>query len=102
MSGFNKEDLIALQKLSRMQLASDKEAKFTENIQKILEYMEMLNEVDTKETLPLTHIIKDMKAPLAEDEISDHFATEKFLKSCPEKVGSFLKVPVVIEDKEEM
>lgn len=61
----------------------------------------MLDEVDTENVKPLTHVIKTMKAPLAEDEISDKLDTEKFLQNSPGKVGAFLKVPVVIEDKED-
>ena len=101
MSTFNKEDLKVLQKLSRISLPAHKEDGFTDNILKILNYIEMLEEVDTENVKPLTHVVKGMKAPLAEDEITERLNTEKFLQNAPEKVGSFLKVPVVIEDKED-
>lgn len=102
MSKFKKEDLIGLEKLACLKLSSDKEECFLENIQKILNYMEMLNEADTSDTPPLTHVITDMEAPLAEDVVTDKYETEDFLSNAPDKVGNFLKVPVVIEDKEEL
>lgn len=64
--------------------------------------MDMLNEVDTESTPPLTHVVKGMKARLAEDVVSEHLDTEQFLKGAPARIGAFLKVPVVIEDKEEI
>lgn len=102
MSKFNSEDLKALEKLARLKLDSNREVALTENIQKILGYMELLNEVDTHDTLPLTHVIKGMKAPLGKDEVSEHLPAETFLKGAPARVGGFLKVPVVIEDKEDV
>jgi aspartyl-tRNA(Asn)/glutamyl-tRNA(Gln) amidotransferase subunit C len=102
MCTFNKEDLKVLQKLSRISLPAEKEDGFAENILKILNFIEMLDEVDTKDTKPLTHVIKEISAPLAEDIISQKLPLEKFLQNCPEKVGSFLKVPLVIEDKEDI
>ncbi|MCH9620715.1 MAG: Glutamyl-tRNA(Gln) amidotransferase subunit C, chloroplastic/mitochondrial [Chlamydiia bacterium] len=102
MSSFNKEDLKLLEKLSRLKLDHEQEESLLENIQKILDYMELLNEADTENVTPLSHVIQDMKAPLANDEIMDKLGTQKFLNSAPDKVGQFLKVPVVIEDKEEI
>jgi aspartyl-tRNA(Asn)/glutamyl-tRNA(Gln) amidotransferase subunit C len=102
MSKFNSEDLKALEKLARLKLDTNREVALTENIQKILGYMELLNEVDTHDTLPLTHVIKGMKAPLGKDEVSEHLPAEKFLRGAPARVGGFLKVPVVIEDKEDV
>jgi aspartyl-tRNA(Asn)/glutamyl-tRNA(Gln) amidotransferase subunit C len=101
MSTFNQEDLSKLQKLSRLKLDAGREEHLLENIQKILDYMDMLDEVDTSDTPPLTHVITDMKAPLVEDKISDKLDTQEFLRQAPKKVGNFLKVPVVIEGKEE-
>jgi Asp-tRNA(Asn)/Glu-tRNA(Gln) amidotransferase C subunit len=47
-------------------------------------------------------VIKEMKAPLGKDEVSEHLPAEKFLRGAPARVGGFLKVPVVIEDKEDV
>jgi len=102
MSSFKKQDLKLLEKLSRLQLDEAREEGLLENLQKILGYMEMLQEADTENTPPLTHVIQSMNAPCREDEIKDKFETESFLEGAPDKVGAFLKVPVVIEDKEEL
>ncbi len=64
--------------------------------------MDMLDEVDTSSTPPLTHVVSGMKARLAEDTIEDKLPTEEFLAGAPDKVGTFLKVPAVIEDKGEI
>ena len=102
MTKFTKEDLKTLEKLARIHLEEAGEERVLSNLKDILNYMEMLQEVDTEKTPPLTHVIKNMKAPLVEDEISDHLDTEAFLKGAPSRVGAFLKVPAVIEDKEEV
>lgn len=102
MTKFTKEDLDSLQKLAKIQLSTEEEKTVLGNIKDILHYMEMLDEVDTSNTLPCTYVTKGMKAPLAEDEVSDHLKTEEFLDRAPARVGSFLRVPAVIEDKEEI
>lgn len=102
MTTFTKEDLKSLEKLARIHLSKEQEGKVLGNIKSILDYMKMLDEVATDDTPALTHPIKGMKAPLAEDEISDHLDTEEFLNQAPSRVGAFLKVPAVIEDKEEV
>ena len=102
MSNFSKDDLKALQKLSKIKISPDKEEIVLGNIKKILDYMDMLEEVDTSSTPPLTHVVPGMKARLAEDEICDKLSTEEFLQNAPDKVGTFLKVPAVMEDKGEI
>lgn len=101
MTEFTKEDLRSLEKLSRIALNPEMEEKITDNIQNILDYMDMLQEVDTKHTKPLTHPIESMHTPLREDVIVDNLPTKEFLENAPQSVGSFVKVPVVIEGKEE-
>ncbi len=102
MSTFKTEDLILLERLAKIRISSKDEPRLIENINKILSFVEMLHEVDTENTPPLTHVIKGMKAKLAQDEIKDLLPTEEFLSNAPDRIGGFLKVPVVIEGKEDI
>ena len=102
MSTFKTEDLILLEKLARIRISSKDEPRLIANINKILSFVEMLHEVDTENTPPLTHVIKGMKAKLGVDEVQDILPTEEFLNNAPDRIGGFLKVPVVIEGKEDL
>jgi aspartyl-tRNA(Asn)/glutamyl-tRNA(Gln) amidotransferase subunit C len=102
MSTFKTEDLIALENLAKIRILPKNTDRLVENINKILSFVEMLHEVDTENTPPLTHVIKGMKAKLAADVVKDNLPTEEFLNNAPSRIGSFLKVPVVIEGKEDV
>ena len=97
---FNKEDLISLEKLSRINLSKEQEEKFLSQTSKILDYMKLLDEIDTNNIEPLTHVIENMETLLAEDEITDHLPREQFLENTPSSVGGFLKVPAVLDNEE--
>jgi aspartyl-tRNA(Asn)/glutamyl-tRNA(Gln) amidotransferase subunit C len=100
MSTFKEEDLLFLESLARIHVSVKDKDRLIENLNRILSFVEMLHEVDTEKTPPLTHIIKGMKAKLDEDEVGAILPTEEFLKNAPDRIGGFLKVPVVIEEKD--
>lgn len=93
----SKEDVKYTAALSRIEM-SDKELEdFTVQLNKILEYMKKLNELNTDNVQPTSHIL-DIKNVMREDKnTNESLSNEEAMKMAPEKEGQFFKVPKIIE-----
>ena len=82
--------------LARLQL-SDEEVKTLRNdMSQILDYMNLLNEMDTSEVKPLEHII-DFENYLREDVTKEPLPHEDALRNAPDTDTDYFRVPKVIE-----
>ena len=100
MSHIDEKLLRKLEKLCRIRLTESEEKKFLNNLENILAYVDMLDEVDTEGVEPCNHVIDDVVAPLREDEPIRLLDRDVFLRGTPEHIGSFLKVPKVIKEEQ--
>ena len=82
--------------LSRMKIEENEVEKFSNELSKIINWVEKLNEVDTKDVIPITNP-SDIKIPFRKDEINDGKIEEKILKNAPEKKAGYFVVPKVVE-----
>lgn len=97
MSNFNKKNLQDLEKLSRIQCTPDEEPALLESIHKLLDYTELLEEVNTDDVPPCVFVLQDLhQNVMRADEIKDIMPTEKFLSNAPDQVGGMIKVPTII------
>ena len=62
----------------------------------ILEYMDLLNEVDTSNIEPLEHVI-DLESRFRKDEAKEPLSHEDALKNAPDADSDYFRVPKVIE-----
>lgn len=99
MSKFSQTDLKYLEKLCRIQVDEELEKKLCSNMDKILDYMQKLQEIDTDGVEPLAHPIKEMSAPLRDDSQGLMIQTDEFLNNSPEHLGSMIKVPHIITEE---
>ena len=89
------EDLIKkLENLARMGLTSDEEKKLREDLQEILDYMRMLDEVDVSGIDPMYTPV-EWKAPMRSPEVRE-FDSEKVRRNFPEREGNHLIVPPIL------
>lgn len=93
----SKDDIIKVSELARLEFKEEELEKFTEQLGNILEYIEQLNELDTDNVEPTSHVL-DMSTPLREDKVVEWLSTEEVLKNAPESEDDFFVVPQVIED----
>lgn len=93
----SKDDIIKVSELARLEFNEEELEKFTEQLGKILEYIEQLNELNTDNVEPTSHVL-DMSTPLREDKVVEWLSTEEVLKNAPESEDDFFVVPQVIED----
>ncbi|MBN1380473.1 MAG: Asp-tRNA(Asn)/Glu-tRNA(Gln) amidotransferase subunit GatC [Deltaproteobacteria bacterium] len=82
--------------LARLEFAEEEKEKFTSQLNDILMYMEMLNQIDTAGVEPMSHAIAQKNA-FREDSIGESLDNEAALANAPDPRGDFFRVPKVIE-----
>ncbi|WP_136608965.1 Asp-tRNA(Asn)/Glu-tRNA(Gln) amidotransferase subunit GatC [Paenibacillus dokdonensis] len=95
MSITNK-DVQHVAKLARLNLSSDEEQMFTEQLKAILQYAEKLNELDTDGIEPTTHVLP-VSNVMREDVERESLPIEKVMANAPEEEDGQFKVPAVLE-----
>ena len=90
-----KDEVMYVADLARLDLDEASIDKLAEQVGKILEYIDLLNRVDTKEVKPTSHAIFLTNA-FREDEVKEHLDRDLALSNAPQKEdGSFI-VPKVV------
>jgi len=84
--------------LARLTIPEERTALVSERLTNILSYIEQLNEVDTDEVEPLSHVHGAVNA-YREDESEEYENKEQILANLPERSGNFIKVPLVIDQE---
>ncbi len=91
-----KIDVKYVANLARLALTDEELDKFGRQLNDILQYINKLNEVDTGDTVPTSHVL-DIKNVYREDAAAKSLPIEEVLGNAPAKEGNFFKVPKVIE-----
>lgn len=90
-----KEQVIHIAELAHLKLSEKEIEIFQNEMNQILEYMEMLNELNTENIEPLSHPVEVVNV-FREDKVSESIQREDALKNAPEATEEFIKVPKVI------
>lgn len=76
--------------LAKLALSPEEREKAREEMEKILAYVDKLNELDTEETEPLVHILEDGNV-FREDRVTNGDGREDALKNAPgSKEGQYI------------
>ncbi|HRY36938.1 MAG TPA: Asp-tRNA(Asn)/Glu-tRNA(Gln) amidotransferase subunit GatC [Candidatus Magasanikbacteria bacterium] len=94
------EDVKKIANLAKISLTSEEEKRHTETISVVLDYMQILNEVDTEKVEP-TFEVNDLKNVWRNDEIKKCSFNQELVKQFPEKYAGMLVVPGVFENSTE-
>lgn len=90
------KDVKYIANLARLQLNPEEVKAFAGDMNKILKYMDQLNEVDTENVEPLEHVI-ELESRLRKDEAKAPLSHDDALKNAPEADSDYFRVPKVIE-----
>lgn len=82
--------------LARLRLTTEEESALTNQLDRILEYMEKLNQLDTANIELFNHEFGNGSA-LREDKVVNHPSADALLANAPERDETFFKVPKIIE-----
>ncbi|HYG75623.1 MAG TPA: Asp-tRNA(Asn)/Glu-tRNA(Gln) amidotransferase subunit GatC [Planctomycetota bacterium] len=90
------EDVTKVAKLSRLALSAEETQMYTEQLGKILHYVEKLNAVDTSKVEPMITAAASGNV-FRKDEVRPCLKREEALAAAPEQDDEFFRVPPVIE-----
>ncbi|MBO4294552.1 MAG: Asp-tRNA(Asn)/Glu-tRNA(Gln) amidotransferase subunit GatC [Alphaproteobacteria bacterium] len=82
--------------LARLKVEDSKVEQTKDEFNKILNWVEQLNEVNTENVEPLV-AVNDTTLPLREDEITDGNLKTEILKNAPMQEFGYFAVPKVVE-----
>ena len=84
--------------LVRLGISGEEAQKFSGQFSSIIDYFNMLNEVDT-ENVPPASDITDNKNVLREDIVKPSMDREEFLRNAPQSERGYVKVPTVLGEE---
>lgn len=82
--------------LARLEFENEDKDRIREDLQKILGFVDKLNELDTEGVEPMIFMTED-KNVLREDEMKSEITHEQALKNAPKKDSDYFRVPKVIK-----
>ena len=88
--------VLRLEKLARLQLSEEERELIQGDLNKILEMVDKLKEVNTENVTPLAYINEEVNV-LREDVIKNQTPREDALRNAPAEDGTYFKVPKVIK-----
>ena len=90
------KDVDKIATLAKLKFSHTEKEKLQKDLNKILEYIDQLNELDLEGVEPLENI-NETENVLRKDEVYNWLTTEEALKNAPSKTGKFFKVPKVLD-----
>ncbi len=91
-----KEEVGAIATLARLKLTDTEQDELVAHFDKILTYVDKLDELDTDGVEPTAHAI-EVSAPLREDRVTNHSESDALLANAPSRKTNFFRVPRIIE-----
>jgi len=88
-----------LAKLSRLGLSEAEVMQLTNDLRRMLQYMDQIKQADTNGAEPMLTVVHEATLRLCDDEVVEEqlLDSEVFLKGAPSRLGKMLKVPSIIE-----
>ena len=95
MNKISKAEVKKVARLPRLQLNEDEINKHAEQLEKILEYIEQLEKIDTNDVPCTTRAIEVINV-FRKDEKKNYDSTEEILELAPLKEDKYFKVPKIL------
>jgi len=92
----SQQEIEKIAHLARLEIQPDKMQDLKESINRVIDWMDALNEVDTSNVEPLVHITEALNQ-VREDEAKVTLDRSRALELGPDTNETFFKVPQVIE-----
>lgn len=91
-----KKEVLHIAKLAKLDLKEKEVRKFQHELSDILEYIEILNELDTKGVKP-TSQVTGLESVFREDKIEKSLSQEQALSSSKNKHEGYFRVKAIFE-----
>ena len=83
--------------LARLQFEGDEKEAIKKDLNRMLEFMDVLNEVDTSNVEPLIYMTDETNV-MRDDVIKSTITQAQALKNAPSKDSDYFKVPKVLKN----
>jgi len=97
MSRISADDVRKVAHLARLDLAESTIATYTNQLERILDYVAHLEQVDTEGVPPTTRAVEVVNVT-RDDTVKPTPVREELLNLAPEREGDFLRVPKILAD----
>lgn len=91
-----KEEIEHIALLARLSLSEEEKELFGSQLSNVLDYMEKLNELDTKDTEPTSHVLS-LSNVMRNDTLRPSILKDDALTNAPDHTDKFYRVPKIIE-----
>ena len=102
MANLDKETIEKLSRLCRIDCSEEEKISLLQDLQKILSYIEKLQEIDTTDVLPCNQVLEDLSNVMREDAIGELLDAEAFLSNAPSRIGRLIRVPPVLKPHKQL
>lgn len=82
--------------LARLEFNEEKEQEMLQDMNKILDWVDQLRELDTEHVEPLIHMSEEVNV-LREDVARNQITHDEALSNAPKKDSDYFRVPKVLE-----
>ncbi len=89
-------DVDKIAALAKLKFADEEKVKLQKELNKILEYIDQLDELNLEDIEPLENM-NESENVLRKDEVFTWLTTDEALRNAPSKTGKFFKVPKVLD-----
>ena len=86
--------------LARLEFKPEEKEEIKKDLQRMISFVDKLNELDTQGVEPLTHMSEEVNV-LREDQVQGSVTREEALRNAPMHDEAFFKVPKVIRKQSE-
>jgi aspartyl-tRNA(Asn)/glutamyl-tRNA(Gln) amidotransferase subunit C len=90
------EQVEHIAQLARIELKEQEKEKFSKQLTSILGYVEKLNEVDTSDVEPTSHVV-GLVSVMRPDKVESYRECKKLIEAAPEDKDRCVKVKAVLE-----
>ena len=97
MSNISADDVRKVAKLARLDLPEEKIATYTHQLERILDYVDHLQSVDTEGVPPTTRAVEVVNVT-RDDLVVPTDVREQLLDEAPQREGDFFRVPKILAD----
>ena len=95
MTKITPEDVQKVAKLARLEINTDDLKKYSNQLERILNYVAQLEKIDTKEVVPTTRAVEVINKT-RKDRVEKSKVREELLDLAPVREGDFYRVPKIL------
>ncbi|MFA5142852.1 MAG: Asp-tRNA(Asn)/Glu-tRNA(Gln) amidotransferase subunit GatC [Candidatus Omnitrophota bacterium] len=97
MKTIDKKTVEKVAHLARIELDHKELELYSGQLGAIISYICKLNELDTADVVPTTHVLATLKNVFRKDVLKSSITPDEALGNAPAREGDFFKVPQIIE-----